>query len=533
MGSKNCPETPRQKMIGMMYLVLTAMLALNVSKDILNAFATVNGTLEETNLNFTSKIDETYAVFAQLLENQPKAKPYYDKAMEVKKIFAENVKYMEDLKLDFFCYVDGEKPENLKGKSLADMDAKDNFDKPTTYFINNKKADELKAKFKKMKADVQAVVATVDSAGKFKLKGLDVDSKYKDHDETVSWEQHNFEHVVAAGVYTLLNNMIGEMKNMEYETVKFLMDQIDAGSFKFDNVSAKVIPNSRIVFSGDAFEADIIVAASDSRQALEVFWAGGRDKVSEDELDKLKKEVSDSGGVVHLKIPTGGIGNQKFAGKIKVQGPEGDKYYDFSEAYTVTKPTAAVAAEKMNVFYAGIPNPVTISAPVASEQLRINWGGASATSLGNGRYDVQVPQSMSGKPITISISADMGGGKSQQMGKTEFRVKPVPEPTATIGAGITSGRQAKDVLLANPMIVAQMSKDFNYELRWNVLSYKVTFVKNNVEEAPIIVNGNRFPDNVVSKIRSASSGTQREISDIKVQSIAGARTLKTILVRIK
>ena len=83
-----------------MYLVLTAMLALNVSKDILSAFATVNGTLEETNANFTSKIDETYAVFAALQEKQPKAKPYYEKALQAKKIFADNVKYMEDLKLD-------------------------------------------------------------------------------------------------------------------------------------------------------------------------------------------------------------------------------------------------------------------------------------------------------------------------------------------------------------------------------------------------------------------------------------------------
>ncbi len=528
MGAKNCPETPRQKMIGMMYLVLTAMLALNVSKDILSAFATVNGTLEETNANFTSKIDETYAVFAALQEKQPKAKPYYEKALQAKKIFADNVKYMEDLKLDFFCYVDGKKPEQVKGKTLAEMDAKDNFDKPGTYFITNKKADEMKARFKKMKKDVETLVGDG-----FKLKGLDVDAKFKDHDETVSWENHNFEHVVAAGVYTLLNNMVGEMKNMEYETVKHLIDQIDAGSFKFDNVSAKVIPNSRIVFSGDAFEADIIVAASDSRQALEVYWGGGRTQATEADIPNLKKEVSDSGGVVHLRIPTGGIGDQKFAGVIKVQGPDTATYYQFAESYTVTKPTAAVAAEKMNVFYAGIPNPVTISAPVASEKLRINWGGASATSLGGGRYDVQVPQSMSGKPITITISADMGNGRSQAMGKTEFRVKPVPEPTATIGAGITSGRQAKDVLLANPMIVASMSKDFNYELRWNVLSYKVTFVKNNVEEAPIIVKGNRFPDNVVSKIRSASSGTQMEISEIKVQSIAGARTLKTILVRIK
>ena len=529
MGAKNCPETPRQKMIGMMYLVLTAMLALNVSKDILSAFATVNSTLEETNANFTSKIDETYAIFAALQEKQPKAKPYYEKAMQAKKIFADNVKYMEDLKLDFFCYVDGKKPEQIKGKTLAEMDAKDNFDKPGTYFITNKKADEMKARFKKMKSDVEAIVGEKD----FKLKGLDVDAKYKDHDETVNWENHHFEHVVAAGVYTLLNNMVGEMKNMEYETVKHLMDQIDATSFKFDNVSAKVIPNSRIVFSGDAFEADIIVAASDSRQALEVYWGGGRDHASKDDIPNLKQEVSDSGGVVHLKIPTGGIGDQKFAGIIKVQGPDTATYYEFAESYTVTKPTAAVAAEKMNVFYAGIPNPVTISAPVAAEKLRINWGGCSATSLGGGRYDVTVPQNMAGKTVNVTVSADMGGGKTQSMGHTEFRIKPVPEPTASIGSNITSGRQPKDLLLANPLIVARMSPDFNYELRWNVVSYKVTFVKNNVEEAPITVKGGRFPDNVVSKIRSASSGTQMEISEIKVQSIAGARTLKTILVRIK
>ncbi len=530
MGSKNCPETPRQKMIGMMYLVLTAMLALNVSKDILSAFATVSDTLESTNANFTSKIDESYANFAAAVEKEgPKVKPYLDKALQAQKLFDAEIKYVEGIKEELFCYVDGKKPEQVKGLTLNDMDAKDNFDKPTTYFINNGKAKEMADHFIKLKANVKKIVGDED----FQLKGLDVERKYKNaNDEEESWEVHSFEHIVAAGSYTLLNNIIGELKNMEYETVKYLYSMIDAGSFKFDNVSAKVIPNSRIVFSGDAFEADVIVAASDSRQTPVVYWGGGREKATEADIPNLKMVEGDS-GIVHLKIPTAGIGDQKFAGVIKVQSPEGDKYYPFSESYTVTKPTAAVAAEKMNVFYAGIPNPVTISAPVASEKLRINWGGCTATSLGGGRYDVTVPQSLSGRSVNITISADMGGGKSQSMGSTEFRVKPVPEPSASIGPNITSGRQPKDLLLANPLVVARMSQDFNYELRWNVVSYKVTFVKNNVEEAPILVHGGRFPDNVVSKIRSASSGTQMEISDIKVQSIAGARTLKTILIRIK
>lgn len=530
MGAKNCPETPRQKMIGMMYLVLTAMLALNVSKDILSAFSTVSDTLEATNANFTSKIDESYANFEAAVEKEgPKVKPFLKKAREAQKLFDAEIEYVEGIKAELFCYVDGKKPEDIKGLTLKDMDAKDNFDKPTTYFINQRKAFEMSARIKELKANVSKIVADTG----FHLKGLDVEKKYKDAGgDPEDWETHTFDHIVAAGSYTLLNNIIGELKNMEYETVKYLYSQIDAGSFKFDNVSAKVIPNSRIVFSGDAFEADIIVAASDSRQTPVVYWGAGREKASEADIANLTMVEGDS-GIVHLRIPTGGIGDQRFAGVIKVQSPEGDKYYPFSESYTVTKPTAAVAAEKMNVFYAGIPNPVTISAPVASEKLRINWGGANATSLGGGRYDVTIPQSMAGKTISISINADMGGGRSQAMGKTEFRVKPVPEPSASIGANITSGRQSKDVLLANPLIVAKMSPDFNYELRWNVISYKVTFVKNNVEEAPIIVRGGRFPDNVVSKIRAASAGTQMEISEIKVQSIAGARTLKTILVRIR
>lgn len=530
MGSKNCPETPRQKMIGMMYLVLTAMLALNVSKDILSAFTTVSGTLEETNANSTTKIEESYANFAAAVEKEgPKVKPYLDKALQAKKLFDAEVKYVEDIKVELFCYVDGKKPEEARKLTLADMDAKDNFDKPTTYFINNGKAKEMVQHFTTLKANVRKIV----DDPSFHLKGLEVEKKYKNADgEDEDWGRHCFEHIVAAGSYTMLNNIIGELKNMEYETVKYLYSMIDAGSFKFDNVSAKVIPNSRIVFSGDAFEADVIVAASDSRQTPVVYWGAGRTEASEADVPNLTMVEGDS-GIVHLKIPTGGVGDQKFAGVIKVQSPEGDKFYPFAETYTVTKPTAAVAAEKMNVFYAGIPNPVTISAPVAAEKLKINWGGCSASSLGGGRYDVTVPQNMAGKTVEVSISADMGGGKSQAMGKTQFRVKPVPEPTATIGASITSGRQSKDVLLTNPLIVAQMSKDFNYELRWNVVSYTVTFVRNNVEEAPIPVRGPRFPDNVVGKIRSASAGTQMEISNIKVQSIAGARTLKTILVRIK
>ena len=328
--------------------------------------------------------------------------------------------------------------------------------------------------------------------------------------------------------------MIGEIRNIEFEVVNYLFAAIDASSHKFSDVEAKVIPNSRIVFSGDKYEADIIVAAYDKRQDPKVYWKPGIDTATAEMIGNLQV-LEGKEGLVKLTIPTSSVGNQKFAGVIELVGPDGKpQHYGFKNSYTVTKPSAAVAAEKMNVFYAGIPNPVSIAAPVAPEQLQISWGGATATPLGGGRYDVSVPSSLSGREITIIVSAKMDGNKTQNMGSTTFRVKSVPEPTIYIGANIQSGRQPKELLLGNPLITARMSPDFNYELRWSILSYRVTFVRNGVEDPPINVTGPHFPDQVKSRIQQASSGTSVEFSDIKIQSIAGTRTvLVPLMVRIR
>lgn len=533
MGAKNCPETPRQKMIGMMYLVLTAMLALNVSKVILDAFVNVNDALEQTTTNFTSKVDQTYAQFDAQEQNSPdKVKPYNDKAKLIRKASKKLVEYLQQTKYEMHAAVDGISVDQAAKMSLKDLEAKDNFDKPTDFFIHKGKAKEMKEEIANYKKELLKIV---DDTAFTLPNGLTIEQEYQNADgQKESWEEHNFSELVAAACYTLINKLIGEVKNMEFESVQYLMSSIDAGSFKFDNVQAKVIPNSKIVFSGDKYEADIIVAAYDSRENPTVYWSQGRDTATEADIPKLTA-IEGEEGVVHLQIPTGGIGEQKFAGLIKIISPDGsDKYYPFHDSYTVTKPTAAVAADKMNVFYATIGNPVSIAAPVAPEKLRINWGGATATSQGGGKYIVTVPTSLSGKDITVSVSADVGGGKTQNMGSTTFRVKTVPEPSIFVGGNITGGKQAKDAILANPMIVAKMSPDFNFELRWSVISYKATFVKGGVEDAPITVQGGRFSDQIISKIRSASSGTIIEFTDIKIKSEAGNRAIQRPLsVRIR
>lgn len=535
MGAKNCPETPRQKMIGMMYLVLTAMLALNVSKDILDAFIVVNDTLEQTNTNFTSKVEQNYVLFEQALQNEgTKVKPFYDKALKVKKESDEMVAYIEQIKKELFMKVDGLKEEEVKGKTLKDMSGRDNYSTPSQYFMGQTgdgKAIELKNKINAYKKNLISIVNNPKYNAIIK-EALETDGDYRNTSgEKESWEQHNFDHIVAAACYTILNKIIGEVRNTEYATVSFLYSAIDAGSFKFDNVSARVIPNSRIVFSGDSYEADIIVAAVDSRQNPSIYWGAGRDTATVADIDKLTLVEGES-GMVRLKIPTGGVGDQRYAGVIKLKTAEGDKFYPFKDAYTVTRPSAAIAAEKMNVLYAGIPNPIGIAAPVAPEKMRISWGGLSPRQLGGGKYEVTPDKKLIGQKITISVAAELGTGKSQNMGSQEFRVKGVPNPVAYIGSNIGSGKIAKNLLVANPFLTAKM-ENFDFALAWRITSYKITVVKNGREVSSNTIAGAQFSESLKNTIRSSGSGTTFEFTEIKAQSIAGVKNLENITVRIR
>jgi len=540
MGATNCPETPRQRMIGMMYLVLTAMLALNVSKEILNAFITVNEAMERTNENFYTKINSTYANFAETAKNQEKAKIPYEKAVKVQAATKKLVEYMEEVKYTLHSVTDGIPVDEVKKQKLTleNLEAKDNYDKPSNYFIGqteNGKAYEMAKKFKEYKQELIKIVGDTGYNLNHPILagGLQVDQKFPKDGVTVGWEKYNFEGTVAAACFTLLNKTIGEIRNMEYETVDYLAKAIDAKSHKFDMINAKVIPNSRIVFQGDKYEADVIVAAYDSRQLLTAYYGTGRDTATEAQESSLHPLEGE--GAVKISIPCSAVGDQKFAGYIKMKSPDGkDEIKPFSGTYTVTRPTAAVAADKMNVFYAGIPNPVTIAAPVAPEKLRINWGGASASSAGAGKYNVDIPTTLVGKEVTVTVSAELERGKAQNMGSTVFRVKAVPAPNVFVGGNISAGKQPKDAILANRFVSAKMGVDFNYELPWKVLSYTVTFVKNGVEDTPITVTGPQFNSQVEGKIQSASSGTIIEFSNIKISSIAGTRTIdKPIVIRVR
>ncbi len=560
MGAKNCPETPRQQMIGMMYLVLTAMLALNVSKDILEAFNVVDDTLAQSNYSVKEGIDFKYAALAK--DTTAKAKSANEKAGELRKLTDGLVGYIENSRLELIKYVDGEKkameqlndPANNGRIPVRNIDGKEDFDKPTTFYLMmdengqllsgednpNCRASVMRKKINEYKTAVMALLPDSSKIEKERKQfvsdnlGLRVDDEYvKGNGDkgTESWERHNFNHLICAGTVILLSKLIGEVRNAETLVLDELTKGIDANDFKFDAVTGRSIPKSQIVFSGSNYESDIIVAAFNSTADLEVYYKIGADTLTEEQIGTAEHLVG-AGGIAQLRIPAGGVGDHKFAGLIKVKSPDGYKFYGFKDTYSVIAPSATVAADKMNVLYAGIPNPVSIGGSVDVKRLSVSFPGCTMKATGDGKYDVTVPATLIGKKVTATVTA-RDGNASKAMGSAEFRVKKVPDPTSYLGANIWGGKRSKSELLANPFISARMGEDFAYDLKWTINSYRLTVISKGIEGAPKACSGGQFDASVTSAIQSAGVGTILVFSDIKATSIAGQRTLRDITVRIK
>ena len=315
-------------------------------------------------------------------------------------------------------------------------------------------------------------------------------------------------------------------------TDNFRSDNASPDDFKFDNVSGRSIPKAQMVFSGDTYEADIILASYNNKSNSEVYYKMGVDTLTEAGIAGATKLESEN-GLVKLKIRTGSTGEQKYAGLIKVTDPGGEaKYYGFKDKYTVLTPSGTIAADKMNVLYAGISNPVSVSGPVAPDKLSVSFPGCSALSQGAGKFVLNIPTSLIGMTVQATMAARIGESV-KTVGATTFRVKRVPDPKAVLGANIRGGKRTKTDLLANPVLRATMGEDFVYDLKWTVTSFRVIIVSKGMEEPAVVCQGSSLNDKAKTAIQKASSNTVVCFTDIKATSQVGERTLEEFYVRIR
>ena len=558
-------ETPRQKMIGMMYLVLTALLALNVSADILDAFAIVNDGLEKTNASVENKIEDYYNIFEQQYSKEPeKSRIYWDKANEIREKTDEIINFIEkEIKVplvletenikeeDLFASKNSKKallknPEKTDPKNrrvfyefeLNNIGAKDKYDAATNFMINNGNATILKNKIQEYR---EFIVNTVENAGLSnydKYVGLLTDTDhngekiiYTDNDgQELNWENKNFEHIILTAEIAILNNIVGEIQTTEYDAITALYKQIGSSDFKFESVQARVIQKSDYIIKGQNYQAEIFIAAADTSKAFDVKYFMGVDDYNKAKGEPVK--LNSKEGKVMLNFPTTTVGVHKYAGRIEIPRPDGTTaFYDFNESFQVAPPSATVAPTKMMVMYEELQNPISVSSPgIANDDIIINvQGGKYTKDRNSGDYLVEVNRGV--KLVKVNVSAKDDNGKIVQLGTQEFRVKQVPDPVVKIG-DITGGKVEKEVLLSIGRVMAVM-KDFDFEGfnytvdSYTVSTYRGTFIdKNN--------KGAKFSNDVIELISNAQTGQRIQFQDICVKSPKGeVRNVGSINVQIK
>lgn len=427
-------ETPRQKMIGMMYLVLTALLALNVSKDILDAFVVVNKGLENTNLNFTDRNDNLYAQFDLAKKVDPvKVTPNWQKAQEIKKQSLELFSYIDKLQKKLISETDGIPEFVADTIKMANLSSKDNYDIPTNVLIGDSEdgskgaSRELKNKLDTYKVNLVKCILPKDQ----KNVTVDINTEAPSNAANENWEMYNFYHRPLVASLTILSKLKNDVKNAESTVVDYLLKQVDKESLKFDSIAPAIIPQSNYVLLGEEYKADIFLAAFNKTKNPDII-------IDNSPADLIKINY----GVGKYNLKTSKEGVFTYSGTIKMKsGQNQELSFPFKSEYIVARPMLTVSADSMNAVYLGIENPISVSVPgIPNEKLSVTVTNADVKNNGNGSYILNVKQ---GPKVAVNVFATMENGEKRNMGTKYFRVKYIPKPVGKLGGVKGSGTIAK------------------------------------------------------------------------------------------
>jgi len=451
-----------------MYLVLTALLALNVSQETLDVIAKVDKSLHQTIENFVSQNNVTYADFDQAYAIYPsKVGPFKEKADLVKTEAQNLVEKINEYKWLIVKESDGKKaiqdsirsPEDLNNPALIML-----TQKPVDW--ENKKISRATDLRNSINAYKELLIKIVDSNDSILIhsieKALEIhDIKGIKGEDSKTWEQDNFEYLPLIGVITLMSKMQSDVRNAESNILNYLYSGIDEESFKFNKLMPAVIPKtSTMVVEGNPYEAEIFLAAVDSTQDPEIL------------INNKPIEVKNGVGVFRT-VPNKS-GHYKWGGIIKYKAPDGRTLsYDFSEEYDVIPPILIVSPTKMNVFYEGLDNPIDAIVPGSTPgSIRVEVTNATIKHIQGYKYEVNPTQNY-GEAI-VKVSAEFNGQR-RQMPEKRFRLKRVPPPIAKVG-GKNGGSIAKNVLLTNQGVTA-VQDDFLFDIKFTITKFTIVITQ--------------------------------------------------------
>jgi gliding motility-associated protein GldM len=488
-------------MINLMYVVLMAMLALNVSSDVLNGFSIVEESLKRSTANATNENNTLYDDFdAQMKANPAKVREWFDKAQYVRRMSDSLYNFTETLKEAIVVKADGKKANINDVQNKEDLEA-------ASYVMLAPGVGKGKALYDAINSYRERILGMIAEPVQRKAIQSNFSTSVPRKNTLLgkNWQEYMFENMPVAAAVTLLTKLQSDIRQAEGNVLHTLASNIDVKDIRVNQLNAYVIPNAQTIVQGGKFSAQIIMAAVDTTKRPTIY-VGGR-------------QINSAHGL--YETVCGRTGDFTLAGYIEMLNGSGEKVRrNFTQKYTVVAPSATVSADLMNVLYAGYSNPMSVSIPgVPVNQIVASMSGGTLTPTGAGKY-IARPSSI-GKDALITVSANMNG-HMQQMGQFTFHVRKLPDPIAYIEYKDDKGNVnrfkgerpiSKATLMGTNGIGAAID-DGLLDIGFRVLGFETVFFDNMGNAVPEKAQGSSFTARQKDLFRKMGRGKRFYITSV-------------------
>lgn len=499
--------SPRQKMINVMYLILTAMLALNVSAEILKAFFLMETSMDKTGVNMQMKNEEILSAFDRLMVTQPDiARPFNDKAKQAEKLNSDFIQYVENLK-NILIEETGGREESADGKK-TELKGRDDIEKHANYLINEGKGKELMLKINETR---EALLDLLPEDDKRNVRSDLIADDYG----TQTWASFHFEHSPLAAVVAMLSKIQNDSKVTTNDVLRNLYAHVGVSTLPIDKVQAAIVPNSGYLMAGDQFEADIFLTAFSTKQKNEIYIDG--------------EKVAEENGKFTYKVPAGTPGVHTLNGEIWVRESDSLRKYPFTTSYNVFKGGASISADNTKILYTGIDNPLTITVPgVAPSNVKAEITKGTLTKNGESGYIAKLTSSGT---VTVRVNVKDDYGNWKTMGTETFLVRKVPNPEISYGTLDGTTIISKQAILAQNLMVAGLGGVYIRGQQYRVVSYDMRISDHRGELiSSFHINGQNISVQAKQALKAMPAGSTVYFENIAVDRFPGkiySLTLKT------
>jgi gliding motility-associated protein GldM len=543
MAATNCPETPRQKMIGMMYLFYTALLALNVSSEILTSFVKINESIQKTTSNYSEKTKSLYAkIDNSALEQPGKYTKLAKQAHELERQSNEFIQNIEDLKLLILRESQG--PEATLDGEIKKMD---DLHAATIVMVGEggpMMGKQLRGWLDSYRELLLGIIEDTSlTVYKNVAKNLEAKDQFDNKEAPWSWEETLCRGMPMIGTMAMLSKLQADIRNSEADVLEFMIAELEGLDIRITALEALVSSPRSFVIRGGKYSSNVFLGARDTSMRPTIYLTYNApfydSTVVNGEVQyKLRQganydtlPIDESGKGLHVR-DCGGVGDFNYGGLVHYKSNKGDMWLPYKAVYQVGDAGFTVSASACNVFYRGLDNPVEVAVSgYPQEAVSVSISGGASISRSGAGYIVKVPASVSAREVSITVSVRTEEGV-RTLGSKTFSVLNVPPPTIVIAGAYKDGASVpKAAITRTPTLTANLESDFFpfKGVSYSVISYEFLYSVRGVTQT-IAGTGSNIPQTILNNLNPGSAAS---FTNIRVSSPSGERKTNGITVKIQ